>query len=47
MSTVMAVVGFAALFGAFGLLGPVLARKRCGGEASCGACSGETCKYTE
>ncbi len=47
MSTVVAVLAFAALFGAFGLMAPVLARKqKCGGD-SCGSCSGASCKYTE
>ncbi|MEJ2504190.1 MAG: hypothetical protein P8177_12910 [Gemmatimonadota bacterium] len=46
MSTVAAVLGFAALFAAFGLMAPVLRRKRCSG-GSCGSCSGSACKYTE
>ena len=46
MSTVLAVLGFAALFAAFGLLAPVLRRKRCSG-GSCGSCSGASCTYTE
>ncbi|MFW6330137.1 MAG: hypothetical protein ACOC3J_00290 [Gemmatimonadota bacterium] len=46
MSTMVGVVGFAALFAVFGLLGPVLLRKRCSGE-SCGSCSEAECKYTE
>ncbi len=47
MSTVAAVLGFAALFAAFGLLAPVLRRKRCDG-GGCGACgAGTECKYSE
>ena len=46
MSAVAAVLGFAALFGAFGLLAPVLRRKRCSG-GSCGSCGGGSCTYTE
>jgi hypothetical protein len=47
MTTLVTVLGFAALFAAFGLLAPVLRRKRCSG-GSCGACgAGDGCKYTE
>ncbi len=47
MSTLAAILGFAALFGAFGLMAPVLRRKRCSG-GSCGSCGASTeCKYTE
>lgn len=46
MTTVVAVLGFAALFAAYGLLAPVLRRKRCGGEG-CGSCDGSECKIKE
>ncbi len=46
MSAVLAVLGFAVLFGAFGLLAPALRRKGCSG-GSCGSCGGGSCKYTE
>lgn len=40
MTTILAVLGFAALFAAFGLLAPVLARRRCAGEGEgCGSCA--------
>jgi hypothetical protein len=46
MTAVATVLGTAALFAAFGLLAPVLRRKRCGG-GGCGGCSGDACKYRE
>jgi hypothetical protein len=47
MSTLVGILGFAALFALFAFMGPVLLRKmRCGGN-SCGSCSGSTCKFTE
>ena len=47
MSTVLAILGFAVLFGAFGILAPVLARKRCG-DGGCASCSSTTeCRYSE
>jgi hypothetical protein len=46
MSVVGAVLGFAALFAAFGVLAPALRRKRCSG-GSCGSCGlGTECKYS-
>ncbi|NIP14283.1 MAG: hypothetical protein GWM88_05955 [Pseudomonadales bacterium] len=47
MTTVLGILGFAALFAAFGLLAPVLARKRCN-DGGCASCSSATeCKYSE
>ena len=47
MTTVVGILGFAALFAAFGLLAPVIARKRCSG-GGCASCpSGTECKYSE
>ena len=40
MTTILGILGFAALFAAFGLLAPALGRKSCHGEegGSCGSC---------
>lgn len=47
MSAVVAVIGFAALFALFGLMAPVLRRKRCEG-GGCGACdASDQCKFRE
>ncbi|MFW6205595.1 MAG: hypothetical protein ACOC5I_00015 [Gemmatimonadota bacterium] len=47
MSTVLGILGFAALFGVFGLLAPVLARKRCS-DGGCASCASSTeCKFSE
>lgn len=47
MTTVLGIAGLAALFAVFGLLAPVLARKRCDG-GGCASCpSGIECKYSE
>jgi hypothetical protein len=47
MTTMLGILGFAALFALFAYMGPVLMRKmKCGGN-SCGSCRGSACKYTE
>jgi hypothetical protein len=47
MNTILGVLGFAALFAVFGLMAPVLARKRCD-DGGCSSCSTATeCKYAE
>jgi hypothetical protein len=47
MSTLVGILAFAALFGLFAYMGPVLLKKmRCGGK-SCGSCRGSTCETTE
>ncbi|HUG39655.1 MAG TPA: hypothetical protein VMM12_04185 [Longimicrobiales bacterium] len=46
MTTIVAVLAFAALFAGFGILAPVLRRKRCGG-GGCGSCAGDECKIKE
>ena len=38
MSAMVGILVFAALFAAFGLLAPVLTRKRCGGKGDGGGC---------
>ena len=46
MSTVVGILGFAVLFAGFGLMAPVLRRKRCG-DGGCAGCSGDSCTFTK